>query len=245
MPQLIRTYRIPALALIITLLTLFIHARTPSAVAVEADRPLSCWRGEVRNTLLDYIRSVSTPGSKDFIPAKDRLAVFDMDGTLMSEKPFPFVFEITLQYLLRHKKELSAKGPQYKALCDAAERHDLGYLHKHVDQAFVLPFEGKTYDFFRSWCLKCFETEINPLKKRPQKALIYRPMIQLIDLLQMHGFQVYVVSGSMQFAIMAVSEKYLHVDESRCIGSMVRATPQLKGGTDGFYPGGNSIRPPT
>ena len=229
MPQIIRTYRILTLALIITLSTLFIHARIPSAVALESDGPLSCWRGEVRNTLLDYIHGVSTPGSKDFIPSKDRVAVFDLDGTLMSEKPFPFVFEITIQYLVRHKKELSAKGPQYKALCDAAERRDVRYLRKHVEQTFVLPFEGKTYGFFRNWCLKLFETEINPLKKRPQKALIYKPMIQLIDLLRVHGFQVYVVSGSMQFAIMAVSEKYLHVDESRCIGSMVRARPQMKG----------------
>jgi hypothetical protein len=43
------------------------------------------------------------------------------------------------------------------------------------------------------------------------------------------AFKVYVVSGSMQFAIMAISEKYLHVDESRCIGSMVQARAKKKG----------------
>jgi len=165
-----------------------------------------------------------------------------MDGTLMSEKPFPFVFEATVHYLVRHKDELSLKGPEYKALCEAAEKLDVGYLRKHMDETFVLPFKGKTYEFYRNWCLKLFETEINPLKKRPQKRLIFKPMIELIDLLHEHAFQVYVVSGSMQFAIMAISEKYLHVDESRCIGSMVRAKAIKDGERIGFIRG--DFQPP-
>ncbi|MCF8128649.1 MAG: haloacid dehalogenase-like hydrolase [Deltaproteobacteria bacterium] len=224
-----QTRKIIVLIALITLSVIFIHGRTPRAVALEPDRTLNCWRGEARNILLDYIHSVSTPGSSDFIPSKDRVAVFDMDGTIMSEKPFPYVFAATIRYLVRHKDEPALKGPQYKSLCEAAERVDVGYLHKHMEQTFVLPFEGKTYGFFRNWCLNFFETEINSLKNRPQKALIFKPMIQLIDLLHKHGFQVYVVSGSMQFAIMAISEKYLHVDESRCIGSMVHARAEMEG----------------
>ncbi len=229
MPKMTRTSRAIVLSALITLSMIFIPGRAPRAVDLEPDGSLSLWRGEVRNLLLDYIGGVSTPGSRDFIPPKDRVAVFDMDGTLMSEKPFPFVFGAAVSYLVRHKEELSHKGPQYKSLCDAAETLDVAYLHDHMDRVFVLPFEGKTYGFFRNWCLEFFEGEINPLKKRPQSRLIFKPMIQLIDLLHEHGFQVYVVSGSMQFAIMAVSEKYLHVGQSRCIGSMVRARARMEG----------------
>jgi phosphoserine phosphatase len=225
----IRTCRIVVLAALIALTATFIAEPVPRAFALEPDRVLNCWRGRVRHTLLDYIDAVTTPGSSDFIPPEDRLAVFDMDGTLMSEKPIPFVFEAAIQYLVRHKDQLSVKGPQYKSLCDAALKRHVRYLRKHIEQTFVLPFEGKTYAFFKNWCLNIFETEINPLKGRPQKELIYKPMIQLIDLLHVHDFQVYVVSGSMQFAIMAFSEKYLHVDESRCIGSMVRARARMAG----------------
>ncbi len=242
MPKIIRTSGIIAFATIIALSLIFFQSRTPNAFALEPDRLLNSWQGEVRNTLLDYIRSVSTPDSDDFIPAKDRLAVFDMDGTLMSEKPFPFVFEATLHYLVRHKKTLSLKGPQFKSLCDAAEKPDVAYLRKHMDQTFVLPFKGKTYEFYKRWCLKIFETEINPLKMRPQKDLIYKPMIELIDLLHTRDFQIYVVSGSMQFAIMAISEKYLHVDESRCIGSMVQAKAKKDGERIDFMRG--DLQPP-
>jgi len=230
MQSMVRPYRFVLFMAVIALsAVLFQLYRIPETFALEPDRALKCWQGEVRNTLLDFIDDVSTPGSNDFIPKKDRVAVFDMDGTLMSEKPFPFVFEAAIRYLVQHKVELSSRGSQYKSLCDAAEKLDVGYIRKHLNQIFVLPFKGKTYEFYRNWCLKLFETDINPLKKRPQKELIYKPMIELIDLLHEHGFQVYVVSGSLQFAIMAISLKYLHVDESRCIGSMVQAKAKKDG----------------
>ncbi|MCG6881328.1 MAG: haloacid dehalogenase-like hydrolase [Deltaproteobacteria bacterium] len=225
----IRTRGIIVLAALITFSVIFIHGPTSRAVALEPDRTLTYWRGEVRNILLDYIRCVCTPGSRDFIPSKDRVAVFDMDGTLMSEKPFPYVFDAAFRYILQNKDELYEKGPQYKALCEAAQRRDVAYFRKHIAQTFALPFKEKTYGVFRNWCLNVFETQINSLKKRPQKDLIFKPMIELIDLLQARGFQVYVVSGSLQFAIMAISEKYLHVDESHCIGSMVQARAKKEG----------------
>ena len=247
MQSMIRSYRVMVFAAVIAFSAVFFQLhRIPETFALEpATEPngaLNSWRGEVRNILLDYIGSVSTPGSNDFIPAKDRLAVFDMDGTIMSEKPFPFVFEAAIRYLARHKTEISSKGPQYKSLCEAAEKLDMDYLYKHFNQIFVLPFKGKTYEYYRNWCLQLFETEINPLKKRPQKALIFKPMIELIDLLHEHGFQVYVVSGSLQFAIMAISEKYLHVDESRCIGSMVQARAKKDGDRIAFIRG--ELQPP-
>ena len=239
-----RTYRVIVFATLFIFSSFFfqLHTISDTFALDEPHGTLNDWQGAVRNILLDYIDTVATPGSKDFIPIKDRVAVFDMDGTLMSEKPFPFVFEATVHYLVRHKDELSLKGPEYKALCEAAEKLDVGYLRKHMDETFVLPFKGKSYEFYRNWCLKLFEMEINPLKKRPQKRLIFKPMIELIDLLHEHAFQVYVVSGSMQFAIMAISEKYLHVDESRCIGSMVRAKAIKDGERIGFIRG--DFQPP-
>ena len=218
-----RPIRLSIIVFFFALSIFFPQERVSPVRAIEPDQRLITWQGEVRRVLLAYIDSVTTPGSNDFIPPEDRLAVFDLDGTLMSEKPFPFVFDAAIQYILQNQGELSKKGPPYNALYDAAQKKDIGYFRNHIADTFVLPFEGKTYGFFRDWCLRIFETEINPLKKRPQKDLIFKPMIELIDLLQETGFQVYVVSGSLQFAIMAISEKYLHVDKSHCIGSMVQA----------------------
>ncbi len=222
-------YKFRVMVVLFALSGLLFWDRAPRTFALEPDQRLIYWHGEVRTVLLDYIDDVTALESTDFIPSRDRIAVFDLDGTLMSEKPFPYVFDAAIHYLIQHRKALSSKGPQYQALCEAAQKRDVDYFRSHIEQTFVLPFKGKTYSFYRNWCLSVFETEINPLKKKPQKELIFKPMIELIDLLHNSGFQVYVVSGSMLFAIMAISEKYLHVDESHCIGSMVQARAKKNG----------------
>jgi len=203
--------------------------QTGPAWATTRAGALSMWQGDVKEPLVDFIFDVSTPGNPDFIPTEDRLAVFDMDGTLLSEKPNYFVYDVAIHYLNEHGDEISEKGPEYKALCDAARNHDYPYFWKHLADAFALPFEGKTYTFYRDYCRQVFETAINPEKKRPLKDMVIAPMIQLIDLLQEREFKVFVVSGSLQFCIMAISEKYLHVDKSHCIGSMVVATLEKDG----------------
>ena len=44
------------------------------------------------SALKDYVQTVTDEKSKDFIPAKDRIAVFDLDGTLYCET-FPIYGE--------------------------------------------------------------------------------------------------------------------------------------------------------
>ena len=214
-----------------------------SGWAATRSEALAMWQGAVKEQLVDFVFDVSTPGHTDFIPANDRVAVFDMDGTLMSEKPVYYVYDVAIHYLNEHCHEIALKGPEYGALCAAARNMDFAYFDQHLEDLFVLPFEGKTYAFYRDYCRHVFETTINPLKKRPLKELIFRPMIELIDLLHERDFSVYVVSGSLQFSIMAISEKYLHVDESRCIGSMVAATAEREGKKTIFKRG--ELSPPT
>ena len=47
-----------------------------------------------------YIQAVTDKSSPDFIPVEDRIAVFDLDGTLMSET-YPFCFEYMVLRITR------------------------------------------------------------------------------------------------------------------------------------------------
>ena len=53
---------------------------------------LSSWNGGiVKDRIITFVKNITDPNNLDnFIPPKDRIAVFDNDGTLWSEKPFPF-----------------------------------------------------------------------------------------------------------------------------------------------------------
>jgi phosphoserine phosphatase len=210
--------------------------------AASEDNLLASWQGDVRDKLIAYILDVSKPGHPNYIPEIDRIAVFDMDGTLLTEKPIYFVFDVAIHYMEEYYNELSSKGPRHKALCAAARKRDYKYLIKNAVDTFVLPFEGKTYAYYKQYCLKVFETAINPKLKRPFKELVYQPMVELIDLLHARGFRVFVVSGSLQFCIMAISKKYLHVEANRCIGSMVQSRAERKDNAIVFRRG--KISPP-
>ena len=59
----------------------------------EPSQQLACWAdGESRAAFLSYVAAVTDAGSPDLIPEEDRLAVFDLDGTLCGEQ-FPTYIE--------------------------------------------------------------------------------------------------------------------------------------------------------
>ena len=100
---------------------------------------LPSWQGDVRNKLITYMLEVSKEGHPNYIPEVDRIAVFDMDGTLLTEKPIYFVFDVAIHHMKEHYDALSSKGPRYKSLCDAARKRDYAYLIKNAEDTFVLP----------------------------------------------------------------------------------------------------------
>jgi hypothetical protein len=60
--------------------------------------PLPSWNEcAAKSRFVDFVRRVTTEATPDFVPATDRIAVFDNDGTLWPEQPiciqFVFAFD--------------------------------------------------------------------------------------------------------------------------------------------------------
>ena len=65
--------------------------------------PLPSWTdGPAKAQILEFVRSVTEPG-RSFMPASDRVAAFDNDGTLWCEKPM----SPQADFLLRRWKEMT------------------------------------------------------------------------------------------------------------------------------------------
>ena len=64
----------------------YVLAEEPAA-EMESEEVFSQWNPEAPalNALIDYVEAVTDEASPDYIPEEDRIAVFDMDGTLMGE----------------------------------------------------------------------------------------------------------------------------------------------------------------
>ena len=71
------------------------------------DDQLPSWTdGPAKAQILEFVRSVTEPGAS-FVPAEDRIATFDNDGTLWCEKPmYP-----QADFLLRRWKEMAQAHP--------------------------------------------------------------------------------------------------------------------------------------
>ncbi len=59
---------------------------------------------------LEYVDQVTKSSKPHFIPEEERIAVFDNDGTLWTEKPVP----VQLQFAVGRARKLPPKHPEWK-----------------------------------------------------------------------------------------------------------------------------------
>ena len=75
----------------------------------QAEDALPSWNdGKTKQTIADFVKRATTPGSPDFVPVAERIAVFDNDGTLWSEQPMYF----QLAFALDRVKALAPQHPE-------------------------------------------------------------------------------------------------------------------------------------
>jgi haloacid dehalogenase-like hydrolase len=194
-------------------------ARQPLS-AVDLQGYLLSWAaGPAKSRIVSFVQSVTDPASKDFVPLEHRKAFFDMDGTILCEKPEYIEVVLTRQRLLekvRSDPQLQAQ-PLYKAVLN----NDGAYLHDNVKDAIAEAFAGETLDFFIRYCRNFMLNQTHPRFNRPYVELFYAPMIELIDYLEDHGVAVYLVSTSQQEFIRSISSDFLRIPAERIIGTMV------------------------
>lgn len=102
-----RLFTAVAVILIIT------SACTQSSVKnnIASDDPLNLWNeGSAKTSILTFIKTVTDKNNQDFIPVKARVAVFDMDGTILLEKPNAALFDFAAGKIL----EQIARNPLIK-----------------------------------------------------------------------------------------------------------------------------------
>ena len=62
----------------------------PTATPAAAADPLPSWNpGPAKNTILQFVADVTDQAGPSYVPPADRIAVFDNDGTLWTEKELP------------------------------------------------------------------------------------------------------------------------------------------------------------
>ena len=159
----------------------------------------------------------------EMLPIEQRVAVFDVDGTLWSEKPQYPMLEFLLAELRQAvlgKPEL-ARRPEYRAALDW-DRQAIGQLGPiNVVLALVELHTGITPEQFEARVRAHFATARHADRDVPLSQTRYRPMLELIGELRARHFDVYVATGSGLEFMRAISDEFFGVKPEGVVGSQV------------------------
>jgi hypothetical protein len=216
--------------LLITITLAVALALGPPAAAAD---PLSSWNeGEAKRSIVDFVQRVTTVGGADFLPAPERIAVFDNDGTLWAEKPM----YVQLAFALDRVKALAPEHPEWKDQqpFKAAIAGDLKTVAAGGEHALLelvmATHAGMTTDAFAQVVTDWLATAKHPRFNRPYTDLVYQPMLELLAYLRANGFKTFIVSGGGIEFMRPWTEKVYGIPPEQVIGSSIKTKFELRDG---------------
>ena len=193
---------------------------------------LSTWTdGATRSAITDFVARVSDEGGSDYVEPAARVAVFDNDGTLWSEKPLPIQLDFTIRQLAR----LAAADPTlrdrqpYKAAYEG-DQHWMGAAmvkHYHGDDgdlhllmgAITSAFDTVDVEAYDGQVLAFFDEATHPTLGHAYRECGYAPMVELLLYLEDNGFTTYIASGGDRDFMRPVAGDLYGIPPERVIGS--------------------------
>jgi phosphoglycolate phosphatase-like HAD superfamily hydrolase len=199
------------------------------SVGPATAEPLPSWNdGPVKTAILDFVAAVTTEGGGDFVPAPERIAVFDNDGTLWVEQPV----YTQLAFALDRVRTLAPEHPEWRDTqpFKAAIEGDVKTLADAGKEGLLTliaaTHAGMTSDEFSAIAAKWIGSARHPRFERPYTALVYQPMLELLDYLRAAGFQTWIVSGGGVAFMRPWTERVYGIPPQQVIGSQIELTYQ-------------------
>ncbi len=217
-------------------------ASTVITSTAKAQDPLPSWRDDApKKAIQSFVASVTRDGSPDYVAPADRIAVFDNDGTLWSEKPY----YNQLAFALDRVKALSSEHPDWKtkepfasilrgdteSLLSGDEKEIVGRLLDIIRATHA----GMTEIAFNQIVLGWIENARHPETKRLYTQMVYQPMLELLAYLRANDFKTFIVSGGGVDFMRAWAEKVYGIPPEQIVGSRNKLKFELRGGRPSIF----------
>ena len=164
--------------------------------------------------LIDFVSASTDESNPGYLDPADRIATFDMDGTILCEKAPVYV-----DYCLTMYRVLD--DPSYRATKE--ERDAMQQVRDHAysegvtfapegitkDDLVATAFAGMTPEEFRAYVVD-FADSVNAVgfEGMTYGQSFYKPMIEVIDYLRANDFDVWMVSACEREVVRALVERY-------------------------------------
>lgn len=211
-------------------------------ISVKNDNILSLWTdsSKLKTELVTYINTIIDKNSKDYIPVENRIAVFDMDGTLCCETD-PGYFDHKLLYYR------VMEDPDYKDKASEEEKQtaeiiktyfETGEYPKGLDvkhgKAVATAFKGMTLEEFDAYVKKYRNEKMQGYNNLTNGEAFYKPMLEVVNFLQANDFKVYIVSGTDRLITRGLAQGIINIPLSQMIGSDESLVATNQGEKDGL-----------
>jgi len=149
---------------------------------------------QAAESLRAYVEKVTDPDdTENFIPVKDRIAVFDMDGTLTCETYYTYYDTMMfIEYcLINHPDEVSDELKQVAAAIQPGYKAD-----ETLARNFAKAYAGMTVEEFSNYAVEFGQRKTSSFDNMRYIDNCYLPMAELVKYLYDNDFTIYVISGT-------------------------------------------------
>lgn len=213
--------------LFFSLAILFSCENKTEATKIEtAKDPLPSWNdGATKDAIVKFVTEVTDENSASFVPVEDRIATFDNDGNLWSEKPFYF----QLKFALDKVKEMAPEHPEWadKQPFKGAIEDDLDAVLETgthgLLELVMASHSGMTEDEYTNAVANWLNNNMHPRFNQRYDHMIYQPMLELLDYLRANEFTTFIVSGGgIDFIRVWATEAY-NIPSHQIVGSSLKS----------------------
>ena len=217
--------------------TTFLALGFATALAAQAwgqTDPLPSWNdGDTKTAIVEFVETVTNESSEDFVPAPERIATFDNDGTLWVEHPV----YTQLVFALDRVKEMAPDHPEWKDTqpFKAVLEGDMEALaasgEKGLTEIIAATHAGMSTADFETIVTDWIAKAKHPKFDRPYTELVYQPMLEVIDYLQANDFKTFIVSGGGIEFMRPWTETVYGIPPEQVVGSSIKTEYKVVDGT--------------
>jgi phosphoglycolate phosphatase-like HAD superfamily hydrolase len=196
--------------------------------------PLPSWNDTASKTAIQaFVARVTRAGGPDFVPATDRIAVFDNDGTLWSEQPAYF----QLLFAFDRIRALAQKHPEwkdqqpFKGVIEGDMKAVAATGEKGLMQVLAVSHVGNTTEEFNAIVTDWIATARHPTTKKLYTEMVYQPMLEVLSYLRANGFKTYIVSGGGTEFMRPWVERAYGIPPEQVVGSRAKVKYEVRDGT--------------
>jgi len=166
------------------------------------------------------------------VPAGERIAVFDNDGTLWAEQPVYF----QALFIVDRVRTLAPRHPEWSTEepFASAIKGDLrglaGAGEAGLMTLMAATHAGMTSEEFGAIVAEWIAKARHPKTGKLYTEMTYRPMLELLDYLRANDFKTFIVSGGGVEFMRAWSERVYGIPPEQVIGSSIKTQFELKDG---------------